>query len=266
MGTKMNRFADKTVVVTGGHTGIGFQISTRFAAEGADIIIVGRNAEKGASAVEKIKRLGAECRFAQVDLYSDTEIKTFVSSLNALDVLVNNAGLGSRRIEFEDDNSPRDRWDAFRGANLDSTYFMTSYCLPLLQQSSGSVVNISSTAALHSNWGLYGVAKAGVEALTRSFAAEAAPIRVNCVSPGWIATDSTAGVSGNEDGSWDMPPSLANRMGSGAEIAGAVVFFASEDASFVTGQTLIVDGGMTTIDYPSRPWLNQLGNKLFSGA
>ena len=127
------------------------------------------------------------------------------------------------------------------------------------------MINISSTAAMHGNWGLYGVSKAGVEALTRSFAAEAAPVRVNGVSPGWIATDATAHASGNADGSWEIPPSLLDRVGTGAEIAGAVTFLASEDASFVTGQTLIVDGGLTTMDFPSRALLNDVGRDLFSG-
>jgi len=260
----MTRFHDQTVLITGGHTGIGFGIAKRFARDGAQLILVGRNADKGAKAVEKIRALGAECRFESVDLSREDAVIALVSTLDRLDVLVNNAGLGSLRTEHDPADSPGARWDRVRGANQDSTYLMTAHCLGLLRASGGSVVNVSSTATWHGNWGLYGVAKAGVEALTRAFAAETAPVRVNAVSPGWIASEVAAGASGNADGSWDQPPSLLNRMGSPAEIAGAVAFLASDDAGFITGQTLIVDGGMMLIDYPSRPLLEKRGHVLHS--
>ena len=262
----MKRFEGKLVLVTGGNSGIGLAIAERFAQEGAQLILLGRDAEKGRQAVRKIMDLGAECQFMQADLSNEISVREAVAQIDKLDVLVNNAGLGSRRTPVTSEDTPGTRWNQWRGANLDSTYFMTSYCLPLLRQSDGSVVNISSTAAMHGNWGLYGVFKAGVEALTRSFAAEAAPVRVNAVSPGWIATEATAHASGNADGTWDVPPSLLNRMGTGAEIAGAVTFLASEDASFVTGQTLVVDGGLTITDQASGPLLDKVGDAVFSGA
>lgn len=260
----MRRFIKKVVLVTGGNSGIGLAIAERFAHEGAHLILVGRDPSKGGAAVAKIKALGAACEFLQIDLSSEAVVKDAVEKLDKLDVLVNNAGLGTRRTGINPDDTPGIRWDRWRNANLDATYYMTAYCMPLLKKSVGAVINISSTAAMHSNWGLYGVSKAGVEALTRSFAAEAAPVRVNAVSPGWIATDATAHASGNADGSWELPPSLLDRVGTGAEIAGAVTFLASEDASFVTGQTLIVDGGLTTIDFPSRALLSDVGSGLFS--
>ncbi|SHJ92138.1 meso-butanediol dehydrogenase / (S,S)-butanediol dehydrogenase / diacetyl reductase [Shimia gijangensis] len=261
----MMRFTEKVVLITGGNSGIGLAIAERFAREGAHMILVGRDPGKGSAAVAKIKDLGAESEFLQIDLSSEAAVRDAVGQLGKLDVLVNNAGLGTRRTAVNPDDTPGIRWDRWRGANLDATYYMTAYCLPLLKKSGGNVINISSTAAMHGNWGLYGVSKAGVEALTRSFATEAAPVRVNAISPGWISTDATVHASGNADGSWELPPSLLGRVGTGAEIAGAVTFLASEDASFVTGQTLIVDGGLTTMDFPSRTLLNDVGNDLFSG-
>src|SRR5205814_5047524 len=102
-----------------------------------------------------------------------------------------------------------------------------------------------------------------------ALAAEGAPhgIRANCVSPGWIATeqDKSQSPSGSATGAWAQPPSLFNRMGTTAEIASAVLFLASDEASFITGQTLIVDGGLAMTDYTSLALLNQIGHRLFSG-
>jgi len=104
--------------------------------------------------------------------------------------------------------------------------------------------------------------------LTRSFAVEGAPhgIRVNCISPGWIETeqDKTLSAAGTKDASWQNTPSLLNRMGTVEEIANAVLFLASDEASFITGQTLIVDGGLTINDYPSIPMLSKVGDSLLS--
>ncbi|MER9169192.1 SDR family oxidoreductase [Mesorhizobium australicum] len=117
---------------------------------------------------------------------------------------------------------------------------------------------------------MYGVAKAGVEALTRSLAIEGAPfgIRANCVSPGWIGTELDEKVpasSTNSSGEWEVPPGVFNRMGTPSEIAAAVAFLASEEASFITGQTLVVDGGLSILDYTSLSLLKTRGPALFSG-
>ncbi|WP_166415625.1 SDR family NAD(P)-dependent oxidoreductase [Cochlodiniinecator piscidefendens] len=260
----MSRFLGQTVLITGGNSGIGFAIAQRFAQEGANLILLGRDTKKGTIATEKINALGSECQFIQCDLSQEDNIKEVIERIPSLDVLVNNAGLGTRRTEVDHDNSPSERWHTWRGANLDSTYLMSAFCLPLLKKNAGSIVNISSTAAIHGNWGLYGVAKAGVEALTRSFACEASPVRVNGVSPGWVLTEATAHAAGKDTDAWDIPPSLLNRMGTGAEIASVVAFLASADASFITGQTLVVDGGLTITDYPSRAMLEKVGSNLFS--
>ena len=266
------RFAEDVVLVTGGNSGIGLGIVERFLTEGARVLFVGRNSEKGLKVQEEMRARGADATFLGCDLSVESAVQDLivqVRDFGRLDVVVNNAGVGARRSGIVDEDGPGVRWNKMRGPNLDAAYFVSSYALPLMQESGGgAIVNISSTASLHGNWGLYCVAKAAVEALTRSFAVEGAPlgIRANCVSPGWIATesDATTPPSGNETGKWDVPPSVLNRMGSPAEIASAVAFLASEEASFITGQTLVVDGGLSILDYTSLRLLENSGHRLFS--
>ncbi|TPK72354.1 SDR family oxidoreductase [Mesorhizobium sp. B2-3-14] len=268
------RFQDKVVVVTGGNSGIGRGIARYFAKEGARLALVGRDDTKGSEVELEIASAGGRATFFQCDLASEAaaaELVDKVAQWGRVDVVVNNAGVGSRRSGIEANESPGQRWSKLRGPNLDSTYFVSSYALPVMRDcGGGSIVNISSTATLHGNWGLYGVAKAGVEALTRSLAIEGAPfgIRANCVSPGWIATEldeKEPASSMNSSGEWEVPPGVFNRMGTPSEIAAAVAFLASEEASFITGQTLVVDGGLSILDYTSLSLLKTRGPALFSG-
>ena len=264
--------AGKVALITGGNSGIGRSITHRFVHEGASVAFVGRDETKGASVLKELESVGADCAFFALDLADEAAVSQLIDDVEQrferLDIVVNNAGLGGRRSGIEEADSPGVRWDKLRGPNLDSGYFVSAYALPLLSRNGGAIVNISSTATWHGNWGLYGIAKAAVEGMTRAFAAEAAPhhIRVNCVSPGWIATDrdATNAAAGTADGQWAMPPSLLNRMGTPDEIAAAVLFLATDEASFITGQTLIVDGGLVINDYPSMPLLEKIAPDVAS--
>lgn len=264
----------KVVLVTGGATGIGRGIAHRFAREGAAVVIAGRTRATGEAAAAELCEVSDGSCFLQADLGDEAAVADLVRRIDArygrLDVAINNAGVGARRSPVAPDDPPGVRWDKLRGPNLDAPYFVCAHALPLLAATRGSIVNVSSTAALHGNWGLYGVAKAGVEALTRMFAAEGGPrgVRVNGISPGWIATelDTEAPASGSGDGDWETPPSLLGRVGAPEEIAAAAVFLASDQSSFVTGQTLVVDGGLTVTDYPSRAMLIDKADRVSSGA
>lgn len=266
-------FKDKVALVTGGNFGIGRGIAHRFASEGATVVIAARNEKRGNQVVDEINESGGHCMFIKADVSEDESIKSMIDEVvdqfGRLDIVINNAGVGSQHCGIKTEDPPEKRWEIFRKSNLDSTYLVSAYALPHLAKNPGStIVNISSTATFHGNWGLYGVAKTGVDGMTRSFAAEAAPygIRVNAISPGWIETspEETAAASGSEGGEWNMPPSLLNRMGTPDEIATTALFLASSGSSFITGQTLVVDGGLMIMDYPSIPSLKQVGHRVFS--
>lgn len=264
---------DKVVLVTGGGSGVGRGIALRFARDGARVVIVGRDRQKGEVVRRELCELNPACEFSAVDLAEEAAVAGLIDRIGQrfgqLDIVVNNAGVGSRRSTIAPDDPPGLRWDKMRGPNLDAPYFVCVYSMRLLAATRGSVVNISSTAAMHGNWGLYGVAKAAVEALTRAFAAEGARhgVRVNGISPGWIATeaDQETPAAGSDSGDWRTPPSLLGRMGTPEEIAAAVVFLTSAEASFITGQTLIVDGGLTITDYPSLDMLRRFGERISPG-
>ena len=264
----MKRFVDKVVLVTGSSGGIGFGIARRFAEEGAKVVLNGRNSARGSEALARLEAMGTKASFVQADVADETDAHRLIDSVGGthgrLDVLVNNAGCGLIHSPVEDETTAAERWAFYRGVNLDAAFYTTSQALPWLAlQTNSAVINISSTATLHGNWGLYGAAKAGVEGLTRSFAAEAAGagVRVNAVSPGWIDTvgdGDAARVAGT------APPALLNRLGTPADIASVVAFLASSDAAYITGQVIVVDGGMTITDYPSRDLLANIGQRGFS--
>jgi len=267
------KFENKVTLVTGGNFGIGYGIAKKFAEEGSKIAIVARNEERAKNVIKDLENQGFVAKFFKTDVSKEEEVKKMIKEVlnvfGKLNIVVNNAGCGSQHCGVKPNDPPSLRWEVLRSANLDSNFFVSAHSLPYLAKNKDSaIVNISSTATFHGNWGLYGAAKTGVEGMTRSFAVEASTygIRVNCISPGWIETspEQTAAAQGSNNGEWEMPPSLFERMGTTEEIANTAAFLASNEASFITGQTIVVDGGFTMIDYPSRNSLKSVGHRIFS--
>lgn len=271
------RLQNKVVLVTGGNGGIGRSIAELAVQEGAKVVITGRRVAAGEETVQAIRRAGGQALFVPAELSDEAQarnaVEKTISEYGALHVVVNNAGAGAQKSGVLPEDGPGVRWQKLVGANFTSTYLVSAHALPELRKAGGgAIVNISSTAAIHGNYGIYGAAKAGVEGLTRSLAVEYAPynIRVNCVSPGWIKTTVTfpdgepTPEQRTRREAWEKTASLLGRMGRTDEIAQAVIFLASAQASFITGATLVVDGGLSIIDPTAESWLATVGRDKFT--
>jgi 3alpha(or 20beta)-hydroxysteroid dehydrogenase len=242
------RLEGKLAIVTGGARGIGEAIVRRFVAEGARVIVADLRPDLGDALVQEI---GDSLRFVEADVTSEQAWSRLIATADewgGLDILVNNAGgaLGPRLMADGD----LDHHRAVVALNLDATWLgMRAAIIAMKARGGGAIVNISSIDGLVGMETLssYSAAKFGVTGLTRSVALEVGKhnIRVNAVHPGFIATPLLLAAPPERLKEYEqaVAPQPIARLGRPEEIAGAVVYFASDDASFCTGSSLIVDGG-----------------------
>jgi 3-oxoacyl-[acyl-carrier protein] reductase len=245
----MALLANKVAIVTGGAQGIGAAIAQRFAAEGASVAVVDINLEKAHETTENVRSLGVEAEAYHVDVANTEEVKNVVSDIvkrfGRVDLLVNNAGITRDGLLLT--MSEQD-WDLVIAVNLKSIFnFTKAVARQMIKQKSGSIVNVSSVVGLRGNPGQinYSASKAGVIGATKSSAKELASrnIRVNAVCPGYIQTAMTEQLDEKaKQALLDYIP--AKKLGLPADVANAALFLASDLASYVTGETLRVDGGM----------------------
>ena len=243
----------RRAIVSGASRGIGREIAVLFAEQGADVVLVARTAERLEALKEEITALGRTAVVVAVDVTTDdaapTIVDAAVAELGGIAILVNNAGGNSFMMPLQ--AMRYSGWQKTMAINLDAAVRLTHAALPaLLASGNGSIVNIASVAGVRGAPGMshYGAAKAALISLTRSLAIEVATlgVRANALVPGWIDTDLTdflradAGVE--ERLLSDVPMA---RWGRADEIAQAALFLASDASSFMTGQQLIVDGGLT---------------------
>jgi len=236
----------KVALVTGGTRGIGLEICQAFAAAGAKVALCARD---GAKAEETAKQLGGGARGYACDVSVPAQVEAFAKAVDKdfgqIDVLVNNAGFTKDTLLFLMTEAD---WDSVVDTNLKGTFLMTKYAARgMIKRRWGRVINITSVVGLNGNKGQsnYSASKAGIIGFTKSIAKELASrnVLVNAVAPGYIETELTKGISA-EARQYFLDNIPLGRLGQGSNIASAVLFLASDLASYITGQVLVVDGGM----------------------
>jgi NAD(P)-dependent dehydrogenase (short-subunit alcohol dehydrogenase family) len=232
-------------LVTGATSGLGRAIALQLARDGADVIVHGRDRERGAATVRAITTAGGQASFVGGDLSNPAEISRLVSEAGVLDILVNNAGFA---VFSETAELKAEQLDALFASNVRAPYLLVGAVAPAMAaRGVGSIINISSMAARIGlpRGAAYGATKAALEAMTRAWAAEFSPkgVRVNAVAPGPVYTE---GAARERTEALGLTTAM-KRAASADEIAGIVAFLASARASYITGAIVAVDGGRTAI-------------------
>lgn len=239
----------KTALVTGATGGIGGQIAKVLAANGAEVIITGRNET---ALNELLKALGAKAKVIACDLSKQSEVESLIAKAEGkagkVDILINNAGLTKdtlmMRMKTED-------WDEVLNVNLKAAFILSKDAVrSMIKRRFGRIISISSIVGVMGNAGQanYAASKAGLIAMSKSLALEVASrgITVNCIAPGFIATKMTDAIpEAARDALIAKIPAV--RLGEPSDIAAAALFLSSDEASYITGQTLHVNGGMAMI-------------------
>jgi 3-oxoacyl-[acyl-carrier protein] reductase len=250
MGEKNAPTRNGVAVITGGTRGIGLAVAKRLAGDGYDVLLTYRgDAEAAAAAKDELAGSGRQVEVIAADISTadgaGRAIEAAMQSLGRLDVLVNNAGItrDTLLMRMSDDD-----WDAVLTTNLKGAFLTTKAAIrPMLRQRSGRIVNITSVVGQVGNAGQanYAAAKAGLIGFTKSLAKEVGSrgITVNAIAPGFIDTRLTAALP-DEMKTMLLERTPLNRFGTPEDVAGAVAFLVGPDASFITGHTLTVDGGL----------------------
>jgi len=245
------RLDGNVAIVTGGAQGIGKAIARRFLVAGARVFLADWDAEAGAETLAEFEAMGP-VRFVKTDVSREADVTALIAAtldaFGRIDILVNNAGLSEFRA-LED--LTLEEWDRVLGVNLTSVFLLSKAAAPHLRASRGVILNMASTRATMSepDTPAYSASKGGIVALTHSLAISLGPeVRVNAISPGWID------VSGSKKCSARHPDELrevdhaqhpVGRVGRPEDVAEAALFLCSEAAGFITGENLVLDGGMT---------------------
>ena len=254
----MSSFDGKVVIITGGALGIGQATAWEFAKEGAKVTVADVNREAGEATVVEVERLGGQGLMLEADVSDSSDCKrvveTTVERFGGVDILFNNVGIQPPASYVNVEDTPESMWDRIIGVNLKSCFLMSKYSIPQMRvRGGGVIINTASVQGLQSQPLVppYAASKGGILSLTRQMSLDYAKdnIRVLAVCPGSIDTPmlrAAAGVVGGDPdevvGQWGAAHPIG-RVGTGQDIANAVLFLASDKASFMTGENVNVDGG-----------------------
>ena len=246
------RLGGKVAIVTGGGSGIGRAVAELFAREGARVVVADYKTDLGTETVEAIKRDGGDAMFVQVDVSSSAQVERLVdatlSTYEGIDILLNNAGILLFGTVLDTDESD---WNRVVSINLTGTFLVSKAVLPhMITRGGGSIINVTSSTGAHDagpNTAAYVSSKGGVALLTRAMAIDHAKdnVRVNAIAPGPTDTPMLRNALSPHQLAAFAATFPMGRLGRPEELASAVLFLACDEASFVTGAILAVDGGQT---------------------
>jgi NAD(P)-dependent dehydrogenase (short-subunit alcohol dehydrogenase family) len=249
------RLAGKVALITGGASGMGQSEATIFAREGARVVVADLLEAEGAQTVDAIKAAGGQARFIKLDVGNEAEwraaVDATVASFGTLDILVNNAGISGT---FDQDMLSTSAWDHLMNVNARGVFLGMKFAIPVMQRAGhGAIVNISSISGFVGQTGVhmgYNASKGAVRIMTKTAAVQFAKdgIRVNSVHPGFMPPMRTSKTSADPEWRAKMLKAVPmKREGRVEEVALAVLFLASDEASYITGTELVVDGGYLAV-------------------
>lgn len=249
------RLKDAVAIVTGAAKGIGWGIATVFSKEGAKVVVVDWDEEAGKKTAADINAAGGDAIFVKCDVSNEEQVKAMIQATldkyGRIDVLVNNAAIGVYKTITD---ATSEDWDHCLSVNLKGVFLCSRYAIPHMQAlGKGVIINISSVHAYANVNGTspYAASKGGVAALTRAMAMDYSPtIRVNAIAPGWVLTPLIQGIFDSYDDPAEQQRiveqrQVMKRIGRPEDVGHAAAFLASDEASFITGIQLFVDGGLT---------------------
>jgi NAD(P)-dependent dehydrogenase (short-subunit alcohol dehydrogenase family) len=250
------KLVDKVAIITGAGKGIGAGIARVFVREGAKVVVADWDEAAGAKTADELRGPGGEAIFVRCDVSNEDQVKAMVAAALArygrLDVLVNNAGIGVYKTVLD---TTSEEWDRCLAVNLKGVFLCSKYAIPHIKAAGcGAIVNIASVHSYQNVGGTapYAASKGGVVALTRVMAIDHGRdhIRVNAICPGWIYTPLIQGIFAGSPNPAQAKRDVERRqvlgrLGTPEEIGEAAAFLASDEASYITGASLMVDNGMT---------------------